>query len=100
KGQSNDTDARWIAWLIENKLLTNAKDRVPRLHELIDEYRMVESRIASAKVFNGMADLDPGYDFPVLPAGDAAHPGSTVPRGFLRLITGTDAGVKTIGSGR
>ena len=33
-----------------------------------------------------MADLDPGYDFPVLPAGDATHPGKIVPRGFLQLI--------------
>ena len=47
-----------------------------------------------------MADLDPGYNFPVLPAGDATHPGKPVPRGFLQLITGTPDGFKVFGSGR
>jgi hypothetical protein len=51
-------------------------------------------------VIEGVADLDPGYDFPVLPAGDATHPGKTVPRGFLQLITGTGNGFQVFGSGR
>jgi len=38
--------------------------------------------------------------FPVLPAGDATHPGKIVPRGFLQLITGTSDGFKVFGSGR
>ena len=100
EGKAGDDDARWIGWLVENRLLSNANDLTPRLRALIEEYRFTESRIAAPKVIEGVADLDPGYDFPVLPAGDATHPGKTVPRGFLQLITGTANGFQVFGSGR
>ena len=74
--------------------------RLLDLEKLIADYRLADSRIAAAKTFNGAADLEPGYDFPVLPAGDADHPGKIVPRGFLQLIAGTQDGVKAFGSGR
>ena len=74
--------------------------RLLDLEKLIADYRLAESRIAAPKTFNGTADLEPGYDFPVLPAGDADHPGKIVPRGFLQLIAGTQDGVKAFGSGR
>jgi len=99
-GKSTDDDARWIGWLLENRVVTNASSQSPRLQELIEDYRLAESRIAAPKTFNGTADLEAGYDFPVLPAGDAEHPGKTVPRGFLQLIAGTQEGVKAFGSGR
>jgi hypothetical protein len=99
-GKADDDDGRWISWLLQNRLLTNSNDATPRLHQLIEEYRATESRINAPKTFNGMADVDPGYNFPVLPAGDATHPGKIVPRGFLELITGTQDGIKAFGSGR
>jgi hypothetical protein len=99
-GKADDDDGRWISWLLQNRLLTNSNDATPRLHQLIEEYRLTESRINAPKTFNGMADVDPGYNFPVLPAGDATHPGKIVPRGFLELITGTQDGINAFGSGR
>ncbi|HET6961630.1 MAG TPA: PSD1 and planctomycete cytochrome C domain-containing protein [Terriglobia bacterium] len=99
-GKSTDDDARWIGWLLEKRLVTNASNQTPRLERLIADYRLADSRIAAAKTFNGTADLEAGYDFPVLPAGDADHPGKIVPRGFLQLIAGTQEGVKAFGSGR
>jgi hypothetical protein len=98
--ESNDDDSLWISWLLENRLLTNTRTLSPRLDRLIEEYRATESRIAAPRTFQGVADLDPGYDFPVLPGGDASHPGKPVPRGFLQLITGTREGFKAFGSGR
>jgi cytochrome c553 len=100
EGKADDDDARWIAWLLENRLLPNTNDLSPRLHTLLDEYRFAELRIAAPRVFPGMADLDSGYDFPVLPAGDANHPGKIVPRGFLQLISGSQNGFQVFGSGR
>ena len=47
----------------------------------------------------GLADLDPGYNFPVLIGGDAARPGKTTPRGFLSLINPGEP-IKAFGSGR
>jgi hypothetical protein len=99
-GKSTDADARWLGWLLEKRLVTNASNQTPRLERLIADYRLAESRIAAPRTFNGTADLEAGYDFPVLPAGDADHPGKTVPRGFLQLIAGTQEGVKAFGSGR
>jgi hypothetical protein len=99
-GRATDNDARWIGWLVENRLVTNASNQTARLQKLIEDYRLAESRIAAPRTFNGTADLEAGYDFPVLPAGDADHPGKIVPRGFLQLIAGTPEGVKAFGSGR
>ncbi len=100
EARATDDDARWISWLLENRLLTNSSRLSPRLSSLIDEYRYTEARIAAPKVFNGMADLDAGYNFAVLPGGDAAHPGRMVPRGFLQLVSGNQDGFKVFGSGR
>jgi cytochrome c553 len=99
-GKATDDDARWISWMLEKHLLTNAANLTPKLHELTEEYRFTDMRIAAPKVFHGMADLDPGYNFPVLPAGDATHPGKIVQRGFLRLLTGGQDGFQVFGSGR
>ena len=100
EGEASDEDARWIGWLLQNRLLTNSKNLSPELRTLIEEYRAVESRIVPPRVFHGMADLDAGYDFPVLPGGDAKHPGKSVPRGFLQLISKSEDGFKVSGSGR
>ena len=100
EGEASDEDALWIGWLLQNRLLTNSKELSPELRTLIEEYRAVESRIVPPRVFHGMADLDPGYDFPVLPGGDAKHPGKPVPRGFLQLISNSNGGFKVFGSGR
>jgi hypothetical protein len=99
-GTTNDDDACWLSWLLENRLLTNTNRQTPQLRSLIEEYRLTELRLAAPKTFEGMADLDPGYNFPVLPAGDATNPGRLVPRGFLQLITGSADGLKVFGSGR
>ncbi len=99
-GQASDDDARWLGWLLENHLLTNEPGMTPQLQSLIGEYRFAEARIEAPRVFEGLADLDPGYNFPVLPAGDATNPGRMVERGFLELISGTDAGFGVTGSGR
>ncbi len=100
RGKASDDDARWIGWLLYNGLVTNSKDLSPQLRVLIDQYRALESRITPPRVFHGMADLDVGYDFPVLPGGDAHHPGKTVPRGFLQLISRSREGFQAFGSGR
>ena len=100
EGQASDEDAQWINWLLQNRLLANSKGLSPQIRTLIDEYRAVESRIAPPRVFHGMADLGAGYDFPVLPGGDASHPGKPVARGFLQLISNSNGGFKVFGSGR
>jgi len=100
RGEASDDDVQWLQWMLENRLLSNAADLTPRLQSLVSEYRFAEARIDAPKTFEGLADLDPGYNFPVLPAGDAANPGRMVQRGFLELISGTSEGLQVFGSGR
>lgn len=100
EGKATNDDARWIEWLVSNRLISNTADASPKLRDLIEEYRFAESRLKTARTFNGMADFDPGYNFPILPYGDAENPGRTVPRGFLQLISGGGEGIAAFGSGR
>jgi hypothetical protein len=99
-GKATDEDARWLQWFVQNQLVTNSRDLSPRLQSLTDEYRAIDSRITAPTVFHGMADLDQGYDVPVFLAGIPEHPGKVVPRGFLQLMSESDAGISTQGSGR
>jgi len=100
EGKAGDDDARWIDWLLRTRLITNSIDQSPELRALIEDYRALESRLTPPRVFHGMADLDPGYDFPLLPGGDATRAGTPVPRGFLQLIGKSKGGFQTFGSGR
>jgi hypothetical protein len=97
--QADEDDVRWIAWLLDHRLLSNDGPGDPKLGAPMEEYRAAESRLREPKAFHGVADVDPGYDFPVLVAGDASHPGKLAPRGFLQLIAG-EGGIKAFGSGR
>ncbi len=99
-GKASDDDARWVNWLLRNRLVTNSPDLSPRLRQWIDGYRAVESQIAEPRVVYAMADLDPGYDFPLLPRGDAKNPGKAVPRGYLSLLAKSTNGFEGYGSGR
>ena len=100
EGKASDDDATWLQWILENKLVGNSTAMSPRLNSLVAEYRFAEARIDAPRTFEGLADLDAGYNFPVLPAGDATNPGKMVQRGFLELIAGTSEGLKVFGSGR
>ena len=92
-------DAAWLSWLIETKLLSTAASASPRLRAAIEDYRAIESQIAAPRVIQGLADIDPGYNFPVLIGGDATRPGKIAPRGFLSLINPGNK-VAGYGSGR
>jgi hypothetical protein len=97
-GQSTDNDARWLGAFLHLGLLTNSIAANPDLQLLVAEYRALETRIQPARVFFGMADHDAGYDFPLLPRGDATNPGKPVRRGYLTLLD--KAVFDTKGSGR
>ena len=100
EGRVTDDDAKWIDWMLRNGLVRNSKDLSPRLSELIEAYRNMEAQLSQPQVVNSMADLDPGYDFPLLKGGNAKGAGDPVPRGFLRILKGGEGGFRTYGSGR
>ena len=100
EGTTTDDDLKWIDWLVRTDLVVNSKDLTPFLSKLIDRYRAIEKRLSQPRVINSMADLDPGYDFPLLRAGNAKDPGEPVRRGYLSLIAGGRGRFQTSGSGR
>ena len=99
EGRATTDDVTWLDWLMENKVLSNTADASAALRNAVDEYRAIESLIAAPRVIQGLADLDPGYDFPILIGGDASRPGKVPPRGFLSLINPAQQ-IKPFGSGR
>ena len=98
--RSAEADLRWINWLIRNQLLANSIDLSPTLKTLVQQYRSLESGLSEARVIDAFADLDAGYDFPLLKGGDAKRPGDPVPRGYLQLLSQGESGFRSPGSGR
>jgi mono/diheme cytochrome c family protein len=99
--RATDDDARWIQWALENKVLPNSTAMSLRLGEMVDDYRAADARIHEPTVFHAMADLDPGYDVPILLAGNARSFGKIVPRGGeLSLLKNYSLHEPRSGSGR
>ncbi len=99
-GTATDDDVRWLGLLLESGLIANSKYLTPLLRESVDAYRALERRLGVPRVVQGMADLDPGHDAPILKSGDASDLGETVPRGFLSLLEDSEPGGRPHGSGR
>ena len=99
-GRATDDDARWISWLVDNGLLSNSLHVSRQLADWVERYRAVEAEIAAPRVVYGMADLEPGRDYPILERGDPKKTGRIAPRGFLQLITKSPDGFEVEMSGR
>ena len=97
-GRSDD-DVRWIDALLRHDLVANDRNASSKLAELVAAYRKVEATLPSPHVVDGMSDAGPGFDTPVLRAGDAHAPGAIAPRHFLSRI-GQAGALSTTGSGR
>lgn len=97
--RATPADVRWLDWLLRNGLLTNHPGATPRLRQLLAEYRTIESGLPEPRVVDGVADMSPGREFPVLIGGNAKNPGQPAPRRFLRYLFG-DAPFAGQGSGR
>ena len=100
EGRADEGDLKWVDWLVQRGLLDNSSDLSPRLAELVSRYRETEAHLARPQVISSMADLDPGYDFPVLLRGSAKSPGKPAPRRYLTLINHGADGFDSSGSGR
>jgi len=100
EGRADEGDLKWVDWLVQRGLLDNSSDLSPRLAELVGRYREIEASLARPQVINSMADVDPGYDFPVLLRGSAKSPGKPAPRRYLKLINWGEERFDSSGSGR
>ena len=98
--RADEDDVRLINWLLDRRLLRNHHDQDPAISELVSSYRRIEQQIANPWTVNGMADLDPGFDYRLNVRGDYDQLGDAVPRGYLRVLCGEQASFDVRGSGR
>jgi hypothetical protein len=98
-GNATDDDAAWLEWMLRKGLLSNKTNNSSALARLVAAYRQTEATISAARVVEGLADMSPGTDYPVLVGGNAGNPGVPAPRRFLKNILGA-AAYTTEGSGR
>jgi len=98
-GKMDDDDVRLLNWLIEQNLISNRRD-IPGTAELVDRYRDVERRMPAPWTVNGMAEIDPGFDLPLLNRGEYDQFGAPVPRGFVQALDASPQGYGVPTSGR
>ena len=99
---STDVDIQILNQLLQHELLTNSNDakQHPAIQQLVDEYRQVEKQLLTPQTTNGMADIDPGYNYRLNIRGVYEQLGDEIPRGYLQVLTGSNQGFETDGCGR
>jgi hypothetical protein len=97
---TRDEDVLVINWLLEQKWISNRPD-LPGIKEILSEYQLVEKNVQVPQTVNGLADLDPGFDYRLNIRGNYDDLGDPVPRGAPRALTpGGDGRFRDAGSGR
>ncbi len=90
-----------LNWLLVNGLLSNAGDRAgTNVAELVARYRATEQKLATPCTVNGMADVDPGYDYRINIRGVYDDLGDAIPRGYVQALAGSTGGFASSTSGR
>jgi hypothetical protein len=89
-----DEEVRLVNWLLDAGLLTNRRgvSSIPDITALVGQYRKTEAALAEPWTVNGMADVEPGFDYRVNLRGDYDQLGPAVPRGYLRALLPSSAG--------
>ncbi|MFO0953011.1 MAG: DUF1553 domain-containing protein [Isosphaeraceae bacterium] len=102
---ATDQDVSLLNWLLENGLLSNASDASApvEVRETVAAYRAAEKHVLDPQTVNGMAEIDPGYDYRLNYRGEYDKLGPAVPRGYLGVLAGgssSPAAFQTAASGR
>ncbi len=86
QGETRDGDVALINWLLENKWVSNRRD-LPGVAALLAEYEGLEASVQVPQTVNGLADLDPGFNYRLNIRGDYDELGEAVPRGAPEALT-------------
>jgi hypothetical protein len=95
-GKCSPADVKVINWLLDNKLISNEPKE--NAQQLVETYRAVEKQIESPWTVNGMADIDPGFDYRLNIRGDYDQLGAAPARDFVQVIKNAIAARKTDGA--
>ncbi len=97
---TGDEDVLVINWLLEQKWISNQRD-LAGIQDILSTYQEAEKTILVPHTVNGLADLDPGFDYRLNIRGDYNQLGDPVSRGAPRALTpGGNSEFKETGSGR
>ena len=97
---TRDEDITIINWLLEQKWLSNQRN-LAGIADILSAYQEAEETILVPHTVNGLADLDPGFDYRLNVRGDYNQLGDPVSRGAPRALTpGGNSKFKETGSGR
>jgi len=100
QGQTGDEDVLVINWLLEQKWISNQRD-LAGIEDILSAYQQAEASILVPHTVNGLADLDPGFDYRLNIRGDYNQLGDPVSRGAPRALTPDgNSEFKETGSGR
>ena len=83
---TRDEDVTLINWLLEQKWISNRRDP-GGIDEILLKYQQVEQSVRVPQTVNGLADMDPGFDYRLNIRGDYDELGDPVPRGAPRALT-------------
>jgi len=87
-GQPSDEQVKLLNAALDAGLIASRADAVarPAIAALVQRYRQSEAALQEPWTVNGMADIDPGFDYRLNVRGDYDQLGEAVPRGFLQVI--------------
>ena len=85
-GEASETDVFWINFFLQVQILTGSHDASEHLHQLVHDYRSLETRLETSKLIVGLADQGSGFDLPVFDGGDPESPAEIAPRAYLTCL--------------
>ena len=97
EGTLDEVDRAFLDSFVRAGILPTRLEAIPELAPEVAEYRRLESAIPLARRVPGVVE-GTTYDTPLLARGDPTKPQETIPRGYLRLVSGKSRPVT--GSGR
>ena len=96
EGKASDSQARTLNFFVRKGLLTTSLRDLPRIAQLVQEYRKLEREVVSPRLAPGILDNKP-FDQPLFVRGNHKTLGEPVPRRFLEALDDTPFPKDTVG---
>ena len=96
RGKMTDEQANFLGYFVREGLLPNTLDELPKVAELVKEYRRLEAEVPVPQRAPGVIEAET-RDRPLFVRGNHKQPAQTVPRRFLEVINAKPFSTKNSG---
>ena len=96
RGKMTDEQANFLGYFVREGLLPNTLDELPKVAELVKEYRRLEAEVPVPQRAPGVIEAE-ARDRPLFVRGNHKQPAQTVPRRFLEVINAKPFSTKNSG---